>query len=290
MLVGNSDGIGLATTKRLLAAGWDIIGVSRSESPITNTAYHHWVADVSESRYTDLMTELVLIDPFDLCIYFVGIGELLDPLDMRGEARIIDVNLTGMVKTAAAVIPHMVRNGKGHFIGVSSVADELLSSEAPSYHASKAGFSNYLAGLAVALKPKGVSVINVLTIVVAGLQGVRNDHHARCCPINVRVADSGSNNIWCLWQRLRGIRTFVHIGPAVSPEICPHFIPPVCLQSYVVHWRHASFTAWGQIPIVWGSLGGNPCSVHHRRPDSDSLLISFCQRGRATSGVIFIKG
>jgi short-subunit dehydrogenase len=161
MLVGNSDGIGLATTKRLLAAGWDIVGVSRSKSPITNTAYHHRVADVSESRYADLMNELVLIGPLDLCIYFVGIGELLNPLDMGGEARIIDVNLTGMVRTAAAVIPHMVRNGRGHFIGVSSLADELLSSEAPSYHASKAGFSNYLGGLALALKPKGVHVTNV---------------------------------------------------------------------------------------------------------------------------------
>ena len=40
-------------------------------------------------------------------------------------------------------------------------ADELLSSEAPSYHASKAGFSNYLEGLAFALRPKGVNVSNV---------------------------------------------------------------------------------------------------------------------------------
>lgn len=161
MLVGNSDGIGLATTKRLLAAGWDIVGISRSESPITNTTYFHKVADVSDDRYTDIMNELVMSGPLDLCIYFVGIGELLDPLKMSGEAQIIDVNLTGMVKTAAAVIPQMVKNGKGHFIGVSSVADELLSSEAPSYHASKAGFSNYLGGLALALKPQGVYVTNV---------------------------------------------------------------------------------------------------------------------------------
>lgn len=161
MLVGNSDGIGLATTRRLLAAGWNIIGVSRSESPISNAAYLHRIADVSDSRYSDLMNELVMKGSLDLCIYFVGIGELLDPLDMSGEARIIDVNLTGMVKTAAAVIPEMVRKREGHFIGVSSLADELLSSEAPSYHASKAGFSNYLGGLALALKSKGVHVTNV---------------------------------------------------------------------------------------------------------------------------------
>ena len=86
----------------------------------------------------------MIISPVDLCIYFAGIGELLNPLEMSGEAQIINVNLTGMIKTAAVVIPHMVRKGKGHFIGVSSMADELLSSEAPSYHASKAGFSNYL--------------------------------------------------------------------------------------------------------------------------------------------------
>ena len=159
--VGNSDGIGLATTKRLLNAGWDIIGISRSKSPITSTAYHHRVADVSNSKYSELLDELLLKGPFDLCFYFVGIGEFFNPLDMSEEPKVIDVNLTGMVRTAAGVIPQMVKRGRGHFIGVSSLADELLSAEAPSYHASKAGFSNYLGGLALALNPKGVYITNV---------------------------------------------------------------------------------------------------------------------------------
>ncbi len=161
LMIGNSDGIGLAATKRLLTAEWNIIGISRSESPIRNPKYHHRVVDVSNSKYPELLDELLLGYSFDLCIYFAGIGELLDLKDMRDEPRIIDVNLTGMVRTAAAVIPKMVDMGKGHFIGISSLADELLSAEAPSYHASKAGFSNYLGGLALALKPKGVFVTNV---------------------------------------------------------------------------------------------------------------------------------
>jgi len=161
ILVGNSDGIGLATTKRLLADDWDIVGISRSESPITNTAYHHHVADVSHSKYPELLNELLLEGPFDLCIYFVGIGELLDPLDMSHEPEVVDVNLTGMVKTVSKVIPEMVKRGSGHFIGVSSLADELISAEAPSYHASKAGFSNYLRGLSLALNSKDVFVTNV---------------------------------------------------------------------------------------------------------------------------------
>lgn len=160
-MIGNSDGIGLAATERLLAADWNIIGISRSQSPIKNPQYHHHVSDVGNSKYRELLDELVLEYSFELCIYFAGIGKLLDLKDMKDEPRIINVNLTGMVRTAAAVIPKMVDTGKGHFIGISSLADDLLSGEAPSYHASKAGFSNYLGGLALALKPKGVFVTNV---------------------------------------------------------------------------------------------------------------------------------
>ncbi len=161
LLVGNSDGIGLATTKRLIKAGWVINGISRSESLVTNKNYYHQVADVSDDGYPDLIGALLSDGSPDLCIYFAGIGELLDPLNMHAEAKIIDVNLTGMVKTASSVIPQMVKRKQGHFIGISSLADELLSAEAPSYHASKAGFSNYLGGMALALKPRGVFVTNV---------------------------------------------------------------------------------------------------------------------------------
>lgn len=161
LLVGNSDGIGLAATKRLLDARWEVVGISRSESPIEDASYRHLVADVASNGYPDLLASLVLEGPFDLCVYFAGIGELLDLADMSGEAGIIEVNLTAMVRTTAAMIPHMVERGGGHFIGISSLADELFSAQAPSYHASKAGFSNYLGGLALALKPLRVHVTNI---------------------------------------------------------------------------------------------------------------------------------
>jgi short-subunit dehydrogenase len=161
LMIGNSDGIGLGMTKRLLSAGWDVRGISRSDAPLRETGYQHCVADVRDKAYPQRIEAFLHDGPVDHCIYFAGIGELLSPGDMRGEVEIIEVNLLGMVRTASAVVPHMVKNGKGHFMGVSSMADELLSAEAPSYHASKAGFSNYLEGLALALKPKGVQVTNV---------------------------------------------------------------------------------------------------------------------------------
>ena len=162
LLIGNSDGIGLATTKELLKGEWKVVGISRSESPIEDPSYEHIVAEVQDDEYSVILKSVLEKgEPVDLCVFCAGIGEMLDLTNMEGEAEIFNVNLLGMVKAASCVIPLMVKRGKGHFIGLSSVADELLSPEAPSYHASKAGFSNYLEGLALALKPKGVYVTNV---------------------------------------------------------------------------------------------------------------------------------
>jgi short-subunit dehydrogenase len=161
ILVGNTDGIGFAATRRLLDSGWDVAGISKSPSSISVPGYEHYVADVGERGYPELIERVAWMKPLDLCVYFAGIGELFDASDMSSEALIVDVNLTGLVRTAAGVIPAMVKAGRGHFIGISSLADELLSAEAPSYHASKAGFSVYLESLALALKPTGVSVTNL---------------------------------------------------------------------------------------------------------------------------------
>ena len=161
LLIGNSDGIGLAATIELRKRGWQVVGISRSASVIKDSSYEHIVADVQDAEFVAQLNSILKKEPIDLCVFCAGIGELLDISNMGCEVEIFDVNLTGMVKAAACVIPSMIKRGKGHFIGLSSVADEMLSPEAPSYHASKAGFSNYLEGLALALKSKGVSVSNV---------------------------------------------------------------------------------------------------------------------------------
>ncbi|MFN2126703.1 MAG: SDR family NAD(P)-dependent oxidoreductase, partial [Anaerolineales bacterium] len=137
LLIGNSDGIGLATTRELLKQSWQVTGISRSESSIKNPAYQHYTCLVQDPQFLETLKSVIeKKEQIDLCIYCAGIGELLDPTNMKSEVDTLEVNLLGMVKTASAVIPSMVRNGKGHFIGISSVADVLLSDKAPGYHAS----------------------------------------------------------------------------------------------------------------------------------------------------------
>jgi short-subunit dehydrogenase len=162
LLIGNSDGIGLEVTRRLLESGWCVTGISKSDSPIIHESYRHIVSEVQNADFPDKLHDTVAGGSVpDLCIYCAGIGELLDTAHMEYEVKIVEVNLLGMVKTASVVIPEMIDRGRGHFIGLSSLADVLLSAEAPSYHASKAGFSSYLESLALAVKKRGVDVTNI---------------------------------------------------------------------------------------------------------------------------------
>ena len=84
LLIGNSDGIGLATTRELLKREWRVVGISRSESPIEDSSYEHIVAEVQDDDYSEKLKSVLLkVEPLDLCVYCAGIGERLDPSNME---------------------------------------------------------------------------------------------------------------------------------------------------------------------------------------------------------------
>ncbi len=160
VIVGNSDGIGLALTRRLLDLGWSVHGLSRSPSPIRHDAYVHAVADVATDDYRNELERAGRSDP-DVCVYCAGIGEDLDLNVSSRETNIFEVNLIGAVKTLELIVPGMIARRRGHCLILSSIADNLNLAEAPSYSASKAGLTSYVESLALAVRDKGVTVTNV---------------------------------------------------------------------------------------------------------------------------------
>jgi short-subunit dehydrogenase len=162
LIIGNSDGIGAAVTRALLARGDSVTGVSRSPSPLQHDQLRHDVLDVTAPTYVELLERLVAESAgFDTCIYCVGIGSELKLPDLSNEARVFDVNLTAMVRTLATLLPGWLERRQGHFMGLSSLADALYADDAPSYSASKSGFSNYLLAMGLKLRGSGVAVTNV---------------------------------------------------------------------------------------------------------------------------------
>lgn len=162
LIIGNSDGIGAALTRALVARDDHVVGISRSPSPLGKSGPRHEIQDVASPEFSVLLRRLMTEEGgFDACIYCAGIGSELTLPDLSSEPRVFDVNLNGMVRTLEILGPHWIEQRNGHFIGLSSLADDIYSTHAPSYSASKAGFSNYLLSMGLRLRPHNVAVTNV---------------------------------------------------------------------------------------------------------------------------------
>jgi short-subunit dehydrogenase len=161
IIIGNSDGIGLHSTRRLLDRGWKITGVSRRASPVVHAGYRHHVLDVSDRDYVERLRAILGQERVDTCIFCAGIGGQLDPQDLRSDVHVFEVNLMGALRTAEVIVPAMVTAGRGHLVVLSSQADVLVVPAAPSYAASKAAMSSYFEGLGLALRSHGVAVSNL---------------------------------------------------------------------------------------------------------------------------------
>ncbi len=161
LLIGNSDGIGLALTRRLLERGFAVIGISKSPSPVCHEAYRHTVLDVSMEDYGGRLDDALRLDRIRLCVYCAGIGDHFAIDGLRQDVATFQVNLVGLVKTVERILPRMVADGPAVLAGLSSLADVVPSRVAPAYAASKAGMTYYLEGLAGAVRSTGVAVVNV---------------------------------------------------------------------------------------------------------------------------------
>ncbi|MEL6181644.1 MAG: SDR family NAD(P)-dependent oxidoreductase [Myxococcota bacterium] len=167
LILGNSDGIGLAATYLLLDEGHTVVSVSRSplSDPTLAERVHHTSMDVTDPAYPDHLDHLLdTHGPFEACVWCVGIGTPLnldEPNVLAAERRTFEVNLMAAVHTIERVLPTMLAQQQGHIIVLSSQADRLVSPQAPAYSASKAALSAYIEGLALAARPKGVRLTNI---------------------------------------------------------------------------------------------------------------------------------
>ncbi len=88
----------------------------------------------------------------------IGLGEKIGRNEFGKARETIRVNLIGAIATADAAAAHFLERGKGHIVGVSSVAAFRGMPRSSSYSASKAGFAVYLEALRAELYRKNIHV------------------------------------------------------------------------------------------------------------------------------------
>lgn len=172
LVTGASSGIGAALSRRLARRGYEVWLAARRLPELEALAAsiaddggvaHPWVLDVSKPEATEASVAKLDADVngLDLVVANAGVGGGQVPVARQkfGEVRsVFETNLLGSIATLLAVVPGMVSRGRGHLVGVSSLAAETPLPTAADYGASKAGFSFFLECAAADLIPRGVSV------------------------------------------------------------------------------------------------------------------------------------
>jgi short-subunit dehydrogenase len=72
--------------------------------------------------------------------------------------EVIDTNFTGALATILPLLPRMRERGRGHVVGVSSLAADLTQPMAAVYGATKSALTFFLDSVAPELEDKGIAV------------------------------------------------------------------------------------------------------------------------------------
>jgi short-subunit dehydrogenase len=169
LLTGAANGIGRATAEALAARGYRLALIDRDAARLAEVADRleaaHAAADVTDGA---AMREAIIrleaeAGPTDVLLACAGIGglTLLPNLDAGALRAMLDVNVVGVANAIEAVLPGMIARGRGHLVGVSSVAGYRGLPWMASYSASKAALSAYLEGLRPMLKRRGIKITTV---------------------------------------------------------------------------------------------------------------------------------
>jgi short-subunit dehydrogenase len=174
LLTGAAHGIGRATALALAARGMplgliDLDGVGLAavvqDLKERGATVAEAVADVTdrEGLLRAVASIEAAIGPIEVLVACAGIGTLtlVPDLDTSTLRQTLEVNLVGVAQSIEAVLPGMVARGRGHIVGVASVAGYRGFPWMISYSASKAALIAYLEALRPGLRRRGVTVTTV---------------------------------------------------------------------------------------------------------------------------------
>jgi short-subunit dehydrogenase len=171
LLTGAARGIGRGTALALAAQGCTLGLIDRDFSTLEVTAKEllakganvaYAAADVCDPAGLGEAVRSIeaSVGPTGVLVACAGIGGLtqVPDLDLDGLRAMLAVNVVGVAQSIDAVLPGMIARGRGHIVGVSSVAGYRGLPWMASYSASKAALSAYLEALRPALKRRGVTI------------------------------------------------------------------------------------------------------------------------------------
>ncbi|OBG19847.1 oxidoreductase [Mycolicibacterium celeriflavum] len=163
VVTGAASGIGLATTRRLLASGGTVIGADLAQPP-------EKLGDRFEFVTADITDEAAVASVFaavrgrlDGVVHSAGVagGGPVHLLDRAEWDRVIEVNLTGTFLVAKAAVAKMIEQPRvdgerGSIVTLASVEGLEGTAGGSSYNAAKGGVVLLTKNIAVDYGPSGI--------------------------------------------------------------------------------------------------------------------------------------
>jgi NAD(P)-dependent dehydrogenase (short-subunit alcohol dehydrogenase family) len=171
VVVGGTSGIGRAIALGFADAGADVVVTGRRESLVDEVADEiegrgrrslRMPADVSDTAGLERVKQ-ACVDTFgrlDIMIYAAGTTKRVATLDMDEAEwhRILDTNLTGMLRSCQVFGREMVARRSGRVIAIASLTSFVGMYEVAAYTASKAAVAGLTRALAVEWARHNVTV------------------------------------------------------------------------------------------------------------------------------------
>jgi short-subunit dehydrogenase len=174
LLTGAGHGIGHATALALARRGMSLGLIDRDgialaalvqELEDQGATVSSAEVDVTDREALHRAVAAIVADigPIEVLLACAGIGSLtlVPDLDTTMLRQTLDVNLVGVAHSIEVVLPGMIAAGRGHIVGVASVAGYRGFPWMISYSASKAALIAYLEALRPGLSRRGVTVTTV---------------------------------------------------------------------------------------------------------------------------------
>lgn len=174
LVTGAGSGLGAATARALLEAGYNVAALDIDASRLSTLADQRGVlalpCDITDAEAIDrcVADAIAHFGRIEVVVNCAGVDHTywLEQLTLAQFDQIIAVNLRGPFVVAKAVWPGMKAQGGGHIVNIASTAALRVWPGASPYHASKFG----LLGMSRALNLEGRGDrIRVTTIIPGGM-------------------------------------------------------------------------------------------------------------------------
>ena len=176
VVTGGNAGIGEAVAKRFADEGASVVVTGRRQQDLDRvvSGIRHnkgkalaVAGSVTDEAHAQDVAQRTL-DSFghiDILVNNAGIGDFGKRLHETDDATwttVLDVNLTGVFRMTRAIVPQMLKQGRGAIVNISSIASLVGIPTVSAYAASKGGLDALTRAVAIDYAPDGIrcNVVN----------------------------------------------------------------------------------------------------------------------------------